>query len=69
MKARCKSLGQRRRRHPSAPSSRALSISDRPTTETVIFEGAAPLINTFYWLKKKRSGDFIVLMSIMLKED
>lgn len=53
MKVSCKSRAQRRRGCPSAPSSRALSIYDGPTTEKVIFEDA-PLINAFYRIKNQK---------------
>lgn len=64
-RASCKSRGKQRRRRRQCRH-RALSINDAPTTEKVIFEDGAPLINAFH-LKKgylpTGSGVGFVLLS------
>lgn len=47
-------MGAGAARRPSPRRHRALSILDGPTTEKVIFEGAALLINAFYWAQKRK---------------
>lgn len=47
-------MGPGAARRPSPRRHCALSILDAPTTEKVIFEDAAPLINAFYRVQKRK---------------